>query len=376
MDYITDQENHIACSALVVTGLHDRNVTTRHADLMVEAFRKAGKPVKLVLHQGGHMELDRVSINGTPWEELMNTWLSHYLFGVENDAELLPEVIAQNNITGVFEALDHRPGTQVLTLKPRSGEERTTVTSEGMDDYSIDFQAEPENGLIIDDQEDLYSGMPPALAAVYRFDLPAGTTIQGTPELHALLDSDREDLDGIMITAVLMDVSGEGVFPTYSPTDALRDGVGTVDLEDQLYDSGYDVGLIAMRAFRQTDKPRKIVSFAWTDLQNPGCGKKSSEYVLQEVGLISGAEQEYTFYFLPTVYTVAEGHHLELILLTWDPSRVQLDAWFNLDGSLETTLDDSEYTMTINNGSLSLVLPAGSGDPDWMTKTRGTDGIP
>ncbi len=67
------------------------------------------------------------------------------------------------------------------------------------------------------------------------------------------------------------------------------------------------------------------------------------------------------------MYTVAEGHHLELVLTTWDPYRVQLDAWFNLDGSLEAYLDADTYTytMTIDNESLELTLPTGTGNPDW-----------
>ncbi|MBQ8136320.1 MAG: hypothetical protein IJ174_02705, partial [Clostridia bacterium] len=112
--------------------------------------------------------------------------------------------------------------------------------------------------------------------------------------------------------------------------------------------------------------PYKAVSFAWTDLQNPGCGIQSSEYVYQEPALISGEEQAYTFYFQPTVYTVAEGHHLEVVLLTWDPYRVYLDEAYQLDGTLETELDDTAYLMIINNASLELVLPTGEGNPDWM----------
>ena len=72
MDYTTDAENHTACSALVVTGMNDLNVTTRHADLMVETFKKAGQTVKLVLHQGAHMELYGMSINGTAWDEIIS----------------------------------------------------------------------------------------------------------------------------------------------------------------------------------------------------------------------------------------------------------------------------------------------------------------
>ena len=366
LDYTTDEENHIACSALVVTGMNDLNVTTRQAALMTEAFQKAGKPVKLVLHQGGHISLDNYSINGTVWLEIMNQWLSHYLFGVENNAESLPEVLAQNNITGTFDAYDSWPGKQTVTLKTAYTEETTTVTSDGIGPYSKEYQEIHQNNLTVDDLEDFYSTLPEHLAAVYRFDLPAGTTIQGTPELHALLDSDREELDGLMITAVLMDVSDSGAFKAYMPKNSLEGGVDTETLEDQTYYYDLELEEFPMRALKQETTLRKVISFAWTDLQNPNCGSSSSEYVLQDPGLISGVEQEYTFFFQPTVYTVAEGHHLELTLLTWDPYRVYLDEWYNLDGSLDTVLDDSAYQLTIDNGSLELVLPTGEGNPKWM----------
>ena len=361
MDYTTDAENHTACSALVVTGMNDLNVTTRHADLMVETFKKAGQTVKLVLHQGAHMELYGMSINGTAWDEIMNKWLSHYLYGVDNGAELLPDVMAQNNITGVYEAYDSWPGSGTLNLKPDRAEGITKISSEGMGDYSDQFQENRQNNLTADDQEEFYASMPENLAAVYRFDLPAGTTIQGTPELHVMLDSDREDLDGLMISAVLMDVSDTGVFPAYTTSAMLDGAVGTYNVEGLTYETGTPSGKAELTDFRRTDMPRKIVSFAWTDLQNPGCGKYAREYVLQDPGLVSGVEQAYTFYFLPAVYTVAEGHHLELCLMTWDPFRVQLNAWFNLDGSLDTYLEDCVYTVQINNGSMSLVLPTGTG---------------
>ncbi len=368
MDYTTDAENHIECSALVVSGMNDQNVTTRHADLMVQAFRKAGKTVKLVLHHGGHTTLNGFSINGALWEDIMNLWLSHYLYGVENDAERLPDVLAQSNITGDFEAFERWPGEETVTLAPVSVEGFTQLTSAGMDEYSEEFQVNRQNNLIINDQADFYYGMPDYLAAVYRFDVPAGTTIQGTPELRVLLDSDRQDLDGLMISAVLVDVPDAGVFPAYAPMVELNNGVEEVLLDGLKYDPGYDVGILSMKALKQTDVPKKIITFAWTDLQNPGCGNNAGEYVMQEIGLVSGAEQQYNFYFQPVVYTVAEGHHLEVILLTWDPYRVQLNAWFNLDGSLDTYLDDCDYTMVIDNESMSLVLPAGKGYDDWLAE--------
>ena len=135
--------------------------------------------------------------------------------------------------------------------------------------------------------------------------------------------------------------------------------------EDLTYDDGFSREPFPMMLLTQTEVPRKIVSIAWTDLQNPGCGKASDEYVLQAVGLISGTEQEYTFYFQPTVYTVAEGHHLELILTTWDPYRVELDQWYKLDGKPDETPANIQYDMIIDNESLRLDLPTGQGDPGW-----------
>ena len=44
-DYTKDYSK-IKCSAMVVQGLNDYNVTTRQADLMMRAFDKAGIPVK------------------------------------------------------------------------------------------------------------------------------------------------------------------------------------------------------------------------------------------------------------------------------------------------------------------------------------------
>lgn len=85
----------------------------------------------------------------------------------------------------------------------------------------------------MDELENFYSSLPERLAAVYRFDVPAGTTIQGTPELHALLDSEREDFDGLMITAVLMDVSDSGAFMAYMPKASLRDNVESEELTEQ-----------------------------------------------------------------------------------------------------------------------------------------------
>lgn len=47
----------------------------------------------------------------------------------------------------------------------------------------------------------------------------------------------------------------------------------------------------------------------------------------------------------PTVYTVRPGHHLELILTTWDPYKAFLDESFeNLDMEKDAEAIDYEYS--------------------------------
>ena len=333
---------------------------------MFDTFRRAGKTVKMILHQDGHNSMDTVSVNGRVWEDIMNEWLSHYLYGVDNNAESMPTLLAQNNTDGVFEAYPDWPGPEILSLTAEDRTEKTTtVSSEDMAAFSLGFQDEYQTGLNSENQAEFYAILPESLAASYRFSLPAGTTIQGVPELHAMLGSSREDLDGLMVTAVLMDVCDTGTFKAYQVDPEYTDLVVMEASEDLTYDDGFSGEPFPMMLLTQTEVPRKIVSIAWTDLQNPGCGKASDEYVLQEIGLISGTEQEYTFYFQPTVYTVAEGHHLELILTTWDPYRVELDQWYKLDGKPDETPANIQYDMIIDNESLRLDLPTGQGDPGW-----------
>ena len=356
LDYTTDEENHIECSALIVTGLNDFNVTTRHADLMFRAFRKAGKTVKLVLHQDGHNDLYGISVGGQPWDDIVNLWLSHYLYGIENGAEDMPALLAQSNIDGSFLAYDSWEDAEWVTVWPASETDYTTVTSDGLAQYSQDFQENWQNNLSVEQEAFFYTGMPADLAAVYPLDLPEGITLKGGVEVHVQLDSDRDDLDGLMITAVLMDVSDEGTFEAYQ-VNSENDLVPTRQL-DETYVFGNGLPDVPLAELERTEVSMKCVTFGWTDLQNPGCGYDSSDYIRQEPGLVSGVEQDYTFYMLPTLYTLAQGHHLELYLLTWDAYRVMLDESFDLDGSLTSDLMDYQYQMTIRNDSLEVRIPA------------------
>ena len=140
MDYTIPEENHIGCSAMIVTGMNDYNVTPRHADLMFRAFRQAGQTVKLVLHQDGHCKLNDLSVNGIPWQNLMNKWLSHYLYGVENEAERFPEVLAESNVNGHFDSYEGWSETELKEFKAQYTGDATEVTSAGLGQFTLDYQ--------------------------------------------------------------------------------------------------------------------------------------------------------------------------------------------------------------------------------------------
>ena len=59
--------------------------------------------MKLILHQGPHITPTMANknygilIDGKFYDDIVNEWISHYLYGVENGAEKMPEVLAQTN---------------------------------------------------------------------------------------------------------------------------------------------------------------------------------------------------------------------------------------------------------------------------------------
>jgi X-Pro dipeptidyl-peptidase len=101
----------------------------------------------------------------------------------------------------------------------------------------------------------------------------------------------------------------------------------------------------------------KVLSYGWTDLTNPGSGYASREYT-ETSRLEAGRFYDYTFYMMPTVYTVAPGHHLTLVLTTWDPYRAFLDESFeNLDTDKDSDEIDYNYSYVIDNEAIQVRMP-------------------
>lgn len=358
-DYSHDYEK-INCSALIVQGLNDYNVTSRHADLMMQSFAKAGKTAKLVLHQEGHIILDGHYVNGELWDEILNKWFCHYLYGVENGIGDMACVTVQSNVDGSWKTYDEWRDFSywdVPVLSENGTEAAKTedplVSSAGIAEFFSEYYYTGDEQ--VSAQELYYTSLDGDKSARYILDLPENTTIYGVPEIHARLLTDAEDRDGLMISAILVDYMDDGEeFFAFAPSPDSGDIINT-QLIGEYDDGGEDEGLIVQAA--QVPTTAKVVTYGWTDLRNPGCGPDSAEYVFQPSGLTDGEYYDYTFYMLPTVYTLAPGHRLALVLTTWDPYRAFLDEEYMLNPERDAVYSYYTYEYMVDNKSLKAMIP-------------------
>ncbi len=355
LDYSHHAEN-LSCSALLVQGLNDFNVTTRHFDRMYHAFKKAGLLVKAVLHQDGHNIPFGVTVNGQLWEEIVNKWLSHYLYGIENGIEDMAEVTVQSNVDASWETYDSWGDAPYTDLDVQYEEDESVVTSSGLAKFTTQY----EDGFGADlgqsnYQDDFYMSLSRKNASYYWVDIPENTKFQGTPEVHVRLKTEDTQWDGLMISAILIDtVDANETFDAYMVKDELHKTLPKKVVGK--YDLGGGAGLRKLIEYVPTKTDGKCISFGWTDLCNPGKGNDSTEYVYQE-DIEENQYYDYTFYMLPTSYTIQEGHHMLLVLTTWDPYRAFLDESFQIDLEDAPDISEYDYSYTVDNTSIDVRVP-------------------
>ncbi len=355
-DYRKDWKN-IKCSAIVIQGLNDFNVQTRHADNMVQAFTKAGANVKLVLHQDGHNDIENTIVNGERWNITINRWLAHYLYDVDNGAEDMPAVLAQSNVDGSWKTYDTWRDFEYSEIPVQYEKESTAVTSEGLAEYTTHWMEEHNTELSkVEKRDDFYMNLDESLAAVYPLDMPEGSTIYGVPEIHVKMKTDKTDYDGLMITAVLVDTMKDGsFFDAYMTKNLAQDNLPKKIIGD--YEGPGSWNSTDIVEYVQDATRCKAMTYGWTDLTNPGCGYDPAEYT-ETADLEEDKYYDYTFYMLPTVYTVQPGHQLNLVLMTWDPYQAFLDESFEgLDMEKSSEEIDYDYSFRIDNESLKVMMP-------------------
>ena len=354
-DYSEDYDN-INCTALLVHGLNDFNVCTKQCDLMAQAFQAAGKPYKMVLYQDGHNIPNGIMMNGILWEETVNRWLSHYLYGVDNDIEDMAPVTVQSNVDGSFKTYDSWRDFNYSNLKVQFEQKETEVSSHGLAKYSYDFLSENKSDLEkVEPRENFYLNMDQENAASYEIDMPENGTIYGVPEIHLKLKTKYTNLDGLMISAILMDTTENGEpFKAYM----LKDRLSRI-LPKKItghYKMGEGCPQSDLMEYVMSTTKGKYVTGGWTDLNNPGLGYKAKEYS-KSTDLEADKYYDYTFYLQPTVYTLEKGHKLKLILMTWDPFRAFLDEDFTLNPEDPGQVSEYDYSFTIDNAAIDVRMP-------------------
>lgn len=395
-DYTLDAEN-IQCPALIVHGLNDYNVRTKMFAQMYEAFETAGQDVKLLLHQDGHLTPTYPAgnlvfhIGEQTYDEILNQWFSHYLYNVENGAEDMPAVTAQDSHeAGVWNTYDSWETAKYMVLAAGEDTEETTTISS---DYSLvgadltdrrwtrNFNWQ---GAMIND------GSTP-VSSMYAMEVAEDTTIKGTVAVNfsatasnpvqaeesagnaaaapqgdmprgtvdhdnmaaelndevymtmfAMLANDVtpiEERDALMVSAMLVDIAPEGeTFPvfntsgSYVPKTTLKEGGAWMGGGLANYD---------LTIHNTTDVPYKVVTRGWMDLANPNAGFDSASAARTEKVALGG-KNDYTLYLQPTVYEVEAGHTLALVIYTYEPGMA--------------TYTDN-YCITIDNASVDAQIP-------------------
>lgn len=393
-DYTKDAEK-IKCPALIVHGLNDNNVRTKEFDLMYRAYKKAGAPVKLLLHQDAHITPAYPSsglefnIGDTSYDDILNRWFSHYLYGVDNGIEKMAEVTAQSSSdTDKWTTYDSWEAAGNLVLNGKADSKDTVISS----DYA-------GNGMTRSNyQEQMSQGSTPVNAR-YVADIDKDTTLKGSvavkfsasasnagdsdsqdkaevraprgnksagtfdhdnyvnPDKHESAKSSGadvkaasdgsasgkaeniEDRDGLMVSAMLVDLSDKA-FPAFN-TEGSYVPKAVVKEKGAWQGGGLEnLDLVKLQA---KDVNYKVIARGWMDLCNPGAGYDSaSADSSTRISLKPGESHDYTIYLQPNLYEVKAGHKLALVIYTYDPSL---------------TSYDQDYKVTIDNSSVSAVIP-------------------
>ena len=339
----TTGPSQINCSALIVHGLNDYNVRTKEFQLMYNAFTKAGENVKLLLHQDAHLTPTYPAgnlvfdIGDSSYDEILNRWFSHYLYGLENGAENMAAVTAQDSHdTDVWHTFDSWDTASSMIFKANADSETTTINS----NYGA-------IGVTSQNWQSKFTSGSTGGSVMYAQTVEKDTTIKGTVAVNfsALTENTDdngtpiEDRDALMVSAMLVDIAPEGkTFPafntsgSYVPKTTLAEGGAWMGGGLPNYD---------LTKLKASDVTYKIISRGWMDLCNPGAGF-DSHTADTRVALDGKTYHAYTIYLQSTVYEVEAGHTLALVIYAYEPGMARYT---------------QNYQITIDNSTVSADIP-------------------
>ena len=364
----------IKCPALIVQGLNDENVSTKQFEMMLKSFQKAGQTVKAILHQGPHITPTMpnkgygILIDGKFYDDIVNEWISHYLYGVENQAEDMPAVLVQTNH-------DQRKWETSASwdtghsMKLTSGSTGTTV-------IDTDWEAAGISAKNFDDVMGTTSTNMGQRYVTRPFE--KAVTIQGTVCLHlkaALKDGDAEAdfhpenrndvdtltmklgasrisgrMDDVEIAVLLCDVC-DTEFDSIQTTDPERNIIPVTTVKEGGIINGGDLPAFDEAEFTTVHKKYRVITRAFADLCNPEAGYEP-ETAANSIELKKGEYHDYHIYLNATRYTVEPGHSLAIVIATEDPVNCMIHKTYSVEidnssvqADVPVTTEENDYTI-------------------------------
>ena len=361
----------IKCSALIVQGLNDENVSTKQFEMMYKAFQKAGQTVKTILHQGPHITPTMpnknygILIDGKFYDDIVNEWISHYLYDVESNVEAMPAVLVQTNYDQKKWETANSWETD-YTMKLESKEPGTTV-------IDTDWEAA---GISAQNFDDVMGQKSTNMAQRYVTDpFEDAVTIQGTVCVKlraALKDGDIENdfnpenrndvdtltmklgsskvsgkMDDVEVALLLCDVCDKE-FDSIQTVDPERNIIPVVTVKEGGIINGGDLPAFNEAEFSTVHKNYRVITRAFADLCNPEAGYEP-ETATNSIELKKGEYHDYHIYLNATRYTVEPGHSLALVIATEDPVNC---------------LIHKTYSIEIDNASVNAEVPVTKASED------------
>lgn len=367
----------IKCSALIVQGLNDENVSTKQFEMMYKSFQKAGQTVKSILHQGPHITPTMpnknygILIDGKFYDDIVNKWISQYLYDIKNNVETMPAVLVQTNYdqrkweTASSWETEH-------TMKLESTEPGVTV-------IDTDWKAA---GISAKNFDDVMGQKSTNMAQRYVTNpFEEAVTIQGTVCVKlkaALKDGDIENdfnpenrndvdtltmklgaskvsgrMDDVEVALLLCDVCDEE-FDSIQTVDPERNIIPVVTVKEGGIINGGDLPAFDEAEFSTVHKNYRVITRAFADLCNPEAGYEP-ETAANSIELKKGEYHDYHIYLNATRYTVEPGHSLALVIATEDPVNC---------------LIHKTYSIEIDNASVSAEVPVTEASKDRVLNAK------
>ena len=364
----------IKCPALIVQGLNDENVSTKQFEMMLKSFQKAGQTVKAILHQGPHITPTMpnkgygILIDGKFYDDIVNEWISHYLYGVKNQAEDMPAVLVQTN---------HDQRKWETSASWDTGHNmKLTSGSTGTAVIDTDWEAAGISAKNFDDVMGTTSTNMGQRYVTRPFE--KAVTIQGTVCLHlkaALKDGDAEAdfhpenrndvdtltmklgasrisgrMDDVEIAVLLCDVC-DTEFDSIQTTDPERNIIPVTTVKEGGIINGGDLPAFDEAEFTTVHKKYRVITRAFADLCNPEAGYEP-ETAANSIELKKGEYHDYHIYLNATRYTVEPGHSLAIVIATEDPVNCMIHKTYSVEidnssvhADVPVTTEENDYTI-------------------------------